>query len=70
MLNVEEYEYMKGPHNAGGLKLLLHKHVEVPLVQDFGDSVPAGMHTFISLSFTNVSRVLMILAEHPRNLFS
>ena len=70
VLNVEVCEYMKGPHNAGGLKLLLHQQDEVPLVQDFGDNVPAGLHTFVSLSFTNVSRVLMVLAEHPRNLFS
>ena len=58
VLNVEEYEYMKGPHNAVGLKLLLHHQDEVPLVQDFGDNIPAGMHTFVSLSVTNVSKVL------------
>ena len=70
MLNVEEYEYTKGPHNAGGLKLLLHQQDEVPLVQDFGDNVPAGLHTFVSLSFSNVSTLAMVLAEHPRNLVS
>ena len=68
MLNVEEYEYMKGPHNVGRLKLLLHQQDEVQLVQDFGDSVPAGLHTFVSLSFSNVRTLAMVLAEHPRNL--
>ena len=70
VLNVEEYEYMKGPHNAVGLKLLLHQQDDLPLMQDFGDNVQAGLHTFVSLSFTNVSTVLMVLAEHLRVLFS
>ena len=69
VLNVEEYEYMKGPHNAVGLKLLLHHQGDLPLVQDFGDNVQAGLHTFVSLSFTNVSTVLMVLAEHLRILY-
>ena len=69
VLNVEEYEYTKGPHKAVGLKLLLHHQDDLPLMQDFGDNVQAGLHTFVSLSFTNVSTVLTVLAEHPRNLF-
>ena len=67
---MEQYEYMKGPHNAVGLKLLLHHQDDVPLVQDFGDNVPAGMPTFVSLTVTNVSTVLLVLANHPHNLFS
>ena len=59
VVNVEQYEYMKGPNNAVGLKLLLHHQDDVPLVQDFGDNVPAGMPTFVSLSVTNVSAVLL-----------
>ena len=66
---MEQYEYMKGPNNAVGLKLLLHHQDDVPLVQDFGDNVPAGMPTFVSLSVTNVSTVLLVLAKHPHNLF-
>ena len=54
MLNVEQYEYMKGPHNAVGLKLLLHQQDDVPLVQDFGESVPVGMHTFVAVSHMKV----------------
>ena len=41
LVNVEQYEYMKGPHNAVGLKVLLHRQDDVPQVQDFGDNVPA-----------------------------
>ncbi|KAI0212574.1 Acid-sensing ion channel 4 [Lamellibrachia satsuma] len=50
VLNIEQYEYMKGPHNAVGLKLVLHQQDAIPLVQDFGDNVPAGMHTFVGVS--------------------
>ena len=62
---MEQYEHMKGPHNAVGLELLLHHQDDVPLVQDFADNVPAGMPTFVSLSVTNVSTVLL-----TDNLFS
>ena len=57
-MNIEQYEYMKGPHNAVGLKLLLHHQNAITLVQDFGDNVPAGMHTFVAVSVSNVSSIL------------
>ena len=58
MVNVEQYEYMKGPHNAVGLKVLLHRQDDVPQVHDFGDNVPAGMQTFIAVSVSKVSSLL------------
>ena len=61
MLNIEQYEYMKGPHNAVGLKLVLHQQDALPLVQDFGDNVPAGMHTFVGVSVSKVSSILVCL---------
>ena len=61
MLNIEQYEYMKGPHNAVGLKLVLHQKDAIPLVQDFGDNVPAGMHTFVGVSVSKVSSILVCL---------
>ena len=57
VVNVEQYEYTNGPHNAVGLKLLLHQQDGVPLVQDFGESVPVGMHTFVAVSHTKVGVV-------------
>ena len=59
VLNIEQYEYMKGPHNAVGLKLVLHNQDAIALVQDFGDNVPAGMHTFIAVSISKVSSILV-----------
>ena len=61
VLNIEQYEYMKGPHNAVGLKLLLHQKDAVPLVQDFGDNIPAGMHTFVAVSISKVNSILVCL---------
>ena len=61
VVNIEQYEYTKGPQNAVGLKLLLHQQDDVPLVQDFGDNVPAGMHTFVGVSVTKVCLMSLVL---------
>ena len=61
VLNVEHYQYTKGPHNAVGLKLLLHRKHDVPLVEDFGDNIPVGMHTFVAVDLSKVSVLLGIL---------
>ncbi|ELT93614.1 hypothetical protein CAPTEDRAFT_211309 [Capitella teleta] len=50
MLNVEEYEYMAGPHSAAGLKILLMGENEVPFVEDFGDNLPTGLDSFIAVN--------------------
>ena len=55
---MEQYEYMKGPHNAVGLKLRLHRQGDVPLVNDFGDNVPTGIHTFVALSVSKVNVIV------------
>ena len=49
---------MKGPHNAVGLKLRLHRQGDVPLVNDFGDNVETGIHTFVALSVSKASAVI------------
>jgi len=53
-VNIEEYEYMNGPHDAAGLKVLLHEQGTIPLVQDFADAVPAGMNTFLAVNIEKV----------------
>ena len=60
LVNIEQYEYMKGPHDAVGLKVLLHEQGAVPLVQDFADAVPAGMNTFIGADVTRVSEMVFL----------
>ena len=59
-MNIEQYEYMQGPHNAVGLKFLLHHQDAIPLVQDFGGHVPAGMYTFVAVSVSKVSSILFV----------
>ena len=64
LVNVEQYEYMTGPHNAVGLKVLLHRQGDVQQVQDFGDNVPAGMQTFVAVSVSKVSSIFDILFDN------
>ena len=59
---MEQFEHMKGPHNAVGLKLLLHRQGAVPLMEDFGENVPVGAHTFVGVSITNVSHIWFSLS--------
>jgi len=70
VLNVEQYEYMKGPHNAMGLKFLLHRQDDVPLVEDFGDNIPAGMNTFVAVTVTNVSTVYVLIIYIYINIYN
>ena len=57
LLNIEQYQYTKGPHNAAGLKLLLHGQDEIPQVENFGDAIPAGMHVFVAVDVSKVSDI-------------
>ncbi|KAK2165626.1 hypothetical protein NP493_1354g00003 [Ridgeia piscesae] len=70
VVNVEQYEHMKGPHNAVGLKLLLHRQGAVPLMEDFGENVPVGMHTFVGVSITNAQAQVQAQAVHILNITS
>ncbi|RUS76719.1 hypothetical protein EGW08_015522 [Elysia chlorotica] len=48
-LNVEQYEYMPGPHNAAGIKILLHNKKEFPKVAELGLAVSPGMHAYLGM---------------------
>ncbi|KAK2172938.1 hypothetical protein NP493_919g01054 [Ridgeia piscesae] len=61
VVNIEQYEYMKGPHDAVGLKVLLHERGDIPLMQDFADAVPAGMNTFIAV---DIAREINLPSPH------
>ena len=61
VLNIEQYEYMAGPQNAVGLKFVLHQQDAKPLVQDFGDNISAGLHTFVAVSISKVSSFLVCI---------
>ena len=55
VVNIERYEYTKGPNSAVGLKLLLHRQNDVPSVEDFAVNIPVGMHTFVAVDLSKVS---------------
>lgn len=54
-INVEQYEYMPGPHDSAGVKMLLHDDNEVPRVHALGQAVSTGSHVFVGVKVLTVS---------------
>ena len=57
-LNVEQYEYMPGPHDAAGVKLLLHDGKEFPSVAELGLAIPTGAHAYVGIQLVQVGACL------------
>ena len=55
VFNIEQYQYMKGPQDEAGIKVLLHDSSEVPLVKDLGFAIAPGTHTLIAVQRQVVS---------------
>lgn len=55
LLNVEQYEYMPGPNDAAGVKVLTHVKDDHPRVRELGIAVPTGTQAFIGLQVIMVS---------------
>lgn len=53
-LNIEQYEYMTGPNEGAGLKILVHAQHQFPLVRDLGQAVPPGAHAFVGIQMLQV----------------
>ena len=53
-INVEQYEYMHGPHDSAGLKILLYDPAEEPLVYELGQAVATGTHTYVGVKVIQV----------------
>nr|KAG5696218.1 hypothetical protein BaRGS_021703 [Batillaria attramentaria] len=53
-LNVEQYEYMPGPHDAAGVKMLLHDRKEFPGVAELGLSIPTGTHAYVGIQVVSI----------------
>ncbi|KAL8564936.1 hypothetical protein ACOMHN_019839 [Nucella lapillus] len=56
-LNVEQYEYMPGPHDAAGVKILLHDKKEFPKVHALGQALSPGFHSFLALKLVSVENL-------------
>ena len=55
ILNVEQYEYMPGPHDAAGVKMLLHDSRETPSVHSLGQAVATGTHGVVGVKYLLVN---------------
>ncbi|XP_076472554.1 uncharacterized protein LOC143301962 [Babylonia areolata] len=56
-LNVEQYEYMPGPHDAAGLKILLHDREDFPRVHALGQALSPGVHSFLAIKLVSVENL-------------
>ncbi|KAK3759096.1 hypothetical protein RRG08_040650 [Elysia crispata] len=56
-LNVEQYEYMPGPHDAAGVKILLHDQREFPKVAELGLAIPTGTHTYVGIQLLRIQNL-------------
>ncbi len=65
-LNVEQYEYMPGPNDGAGIKVLVHHPKEAPLMEEFGMAVPPGTHAYIGITMVEV-RLMPINCFYPKN---
>lgn len=48
-INIEQYEYMIGPHSDAGIKVFMHAKNEVPEVRDLGFAIPPGSHALVGI---------------------
>ncbi|XP_071124646.1 degenerin-like protein del-10 [Mytilus edulis] len=56
-LNVEQYEYMPGPNDAAGIKLLTYDKSDIPRIKELGMSVPTGIHAFVGLKLIMINNL-------------
>nr|KAG5694944.1 hypothetical protein BaRGS_031227 [Batillaria attramentaria] len=56
-LNVEQYEYMPGPHDAAGVKMLLHDGKEFPGVAELGLAIPTGTHAYVGIQLVSIENL-------------
>ncbi|XP_064610984.1 acid-sensing ion channel 4-B-like [Liolophura sinensis] len=56
-LNIEQYEYMPGPHGAAGVKIFMHDKQDTPLVGELGFAIPSGSHSFVGNSLLVVQNL-------------
>ncbi len=53
-LNIEQYEYMGGPNDGAGIKILIHSQTDQPRVRDLGQAIPPGSHAFVGIQIVQV----------------
>ena len=53
-MNVEQYEYMEGPHEGTGVKVVVHSSEEAPSVNDLGISLQTGYSNLVATKAVRV----------------
>lgn len=61
VLNIEQYQYMTGPQDEAGIKVLLHDAREIPLVKDLGFAIAPGTHTLVAVQKQVVCESLILV---------
>ena len=56
-INLEQYEYMNGPNQGAGIKLLIHDNDDVALVDSIGMGIPHGSNAYVGLEITKFSNL-------------
>ncbi len=54
VLNVEQYEYTKGPNSDAGVKVVLHSQNDISRNRELGFTVSPGFHSLVSVKYTKV----------------
>ncbi|XP_052721999.1 uncharacterized protein LOC128192939 [Crassostrea angulata] len=56
-LNIEQYEYMPGPHDAAGIKMLIHDHSDIPMVHALGQAISPGSRVFVGMKIIELENL-------------
>ncbi|XP_064640354.1 uncharacterized protein LOC135495533 isoform X2 [Lineus longissimus] len=56
VLNVEQYENMIGPYDGAGVKILLYDRRDIPSIEDHGQGIATGTHTYVGTQVVMVRK--------------
>ena len=56
-LNVEQYQYMIGPNEGAGLKVLVHQNDVDGAMKDHGLAIPPGAHAYVAAKIIEVLKL-------------
>lgn len=65
-LNIEQYEYMPGPHDAAGIKMLIHDHSDIPMVHALGQAISPGSRVFVGMKIIEVRNACALRHEQEK----
>lgn len=65
-LNIEQYEYMPGPHDAAGIKMLIHDHSDIPMVHALGQAISPGSRVFVGMKIIEVRNACALGHEQEK----